>query len=452
MSVSEMNFSRRDFLRGAVIATASFAAVRDRALAMDGQMPPTEAGGEPQIPDRLIASAPVLQNAAETSIGVAFAVSADASGWVDVSTSPDMAHPRRFHSGGAGVMDVNDKVALVRVRGLEPATRYWYRAGADRIAYKTGYKMRILGVEEDDSVHSFMTLGERAEGSFCVINDTHERKDSLDAVFSKIREIKPAVVIWNGDASNCSETFDRAMDVFIRPHANHPGYAADTPYMFLNGNHDFRGRFNRRLRELMMWREAAERRGEYAELGRNFVQRLGDVALIGLDTGEDKLDTNPRFGGIFRMKEYRELQTRWLAEEIEKPAIRTARFKVAFCHIPLFDPRPEANPGDLVPADVAEGYDGDYAAWQRTCARMWTPLFEKAGVNLVVCGHQHRFRYDPPNGSRHWAQIVGGGPTIEASSMERCPTVIEGRVGHGGLCVTVHSMANGQIIFKEVFS
>ena len=84
--------------------------------------------------------------------------------------------------------------------------------------------------------------------------------------------------------------------------------------MFLNGNHDFRGRFNRRLCDLMMFREPRERDSRYAELGRNFAQRLGDIALIGLDTGEDKLDTNRHFAGIFRMAEYRELQTRWLAE------------------------------------------------------------------------------------------------------------------------------------------
>ena len=447
-------FTRRDFLRGGVMATVSFAAAQDRALAVEEevQTPPVDDPAVRLRPDRLIASAPVLQNAAETSIGVAFAVSADASGWVDVSTSPDMARPSRFYSGGSGVMDVNDKVALVRVKGLKPATCYWYRVGADRIDYQGGYKMKNLGSEVDETVHSFMTLGERAEGSFCVINDTHESKDALDAVFSKIREIKPAVVIWNGDASNCSDTIDKAMEVFIRPHENHPSYAADTPYMFLNGNHDFRGRFNRRLGDLMMWREAAERRGEYAELGRNFVQRLGDIALIGLDTGEDKLDSNPIFAGIFRMKEYRELQTRWLAEEIEKPAIKTAKFKVVFCHIPLFDSRPRANPGDLAPADVAKRYSGNYAAWQRTCARMWTPLFEKAGVQLVVCAHQHRFRYDPPAGGRTWAQIVGGGPAINPSKIENCPTLIEGRVGQEGLHITVHSMAKGQIIFNEVFA
>ena len=166
----------------------------------------------------------------------------------------------RVFSGGTGLMDVNDKVALVRIRGLKPATRYWYRIGADRIDFKGGYKMKNLGPEVDEKVHSFMTLGAAAtDGSFCVINDTHDRKPCLDRVLTKIEELKPSVVIWNGDASNSSETIETAMGIFIHTHEKHPEYAADTPLMFINGNHDFRGRFNRRLSDLMMFREPRER-------------------------------------------------------------------------------------------------------------------------------------------------------------------------------------------------
>ena len=49
------------------------------------------------------------------------------------------------------------------------------------------------------------------------------------------------------------------MGIFIHTHEKHPEYAADTPLMFINGNHDFRGRFNRRLSDLMMFREPRER-------------------------------------------------------------------------------------------------------------------------------------------------------------------------------------------------
>lgn len=433
--------SRRRFIQGASLA----------AVAGAGGAIPAQGRGETATPPSgaapgpLIVSAPVIQNAAETSAGIAFAVSADASGWVDYSTSPDLSGAVRAYSGERGLMTVDDKVAQIRLTGLRPATRYYYRVGADRIAFKGGYSMKNLGPEVDAKIHSFTTLGAAAGGSFCVINDTHAVQAALALELAKVAALKPSVVVWNGDASNTTETIDDAIGIFLRPHPSHPEYAADTPYMFLNGNHDYRGRFNRRLGELMMYREPTERKAEYAELGRNFVQRLGDVALIGLDTGEDKLDTNPLFAGLFKMKGYREQQARWLAEAIETPAVKTAKYKVAFCHIPLFDPRPDANPGDVAPADRAPEYRHDFAIWQRTCAQLWGPSLGKAGVQCVIAAHQHRFRYDAPTAERPWAQIVGGGCELGSSDPGRFPTVIEGRVENGRLVLTVYNVQSGAV-------
>ena len=440
---------RREFLRGSAlaVAAATTGCTTVEPLNCTTTEPLNRLTAEP-----LIASAPVLQNAAETSIGVSFAVSADASGWVEYSTSPDLKGAVKAFSGEHGLMTVDDKVALVRITGLTPATKYYYRIGADRIEFKGGYAMKNLGSEVDPKIHSFTTLGAAAAGTFCVINDTHNQKKALRFTLGKLAELKPSVVIWNGDASNTSETIEDAMDIFIRTHEDFPTYAADTPYMFLNGNHDFRGRFNRRLGELMMFRELGERRTEYAELGRNFVQRLGDIALIGLDTGEDKLDTNPLFAGIFKMKVYRENQARWLAEAIETEAVKTAKFKVVFCHIPLFDSDPKANPGDVAPADKAPQYTHDFAIWQRTCANLWNPYFKKAGVQLVIAAHQHQFRYDAPTADRPWAQIVGGGPDLDPAKEGRFPTVIEGKVADGNLIVTVHDVLNGKVVGEYGFA
>ena len=451
---------RREFLKGGALAVA--AATTGCATTKEESI---HCSFSPSTFTSLIASAPVLQNAAETSIGVSFAVSADASGWVEYSTSPDLKDAVRVYSGEHGLMTVDDKVALVRVTGLKPATKYYYRIGADRIEFKGGYAMKNLGSEVDPKIHSFTTLGEAAKGTFCVINDTHDQKDAIRLVLGKVAAVKPSVVLWNGDASNTSETIEDAMGIFIRTHADFPEYAADTPYMFLNGNHDFRGRFNRRLGELMMFRELGERKSEYAELGRNFVQRLGDIALIGLDTGEDKLDTNPKFAGIFKMQPYREKQARWLAEAIETPAVKTAKFKVVFCHIPLFDSDPAANPGDVAPADTAPQYKHTYAIWQRTCANLWGPSLKKAGVQLVIAAHQHRFRYDAPTADRPWAQIVGGGPELgvrkhwaadgtftTTPAPEKFPTVIEGKVEGGRLVVTVHDVLNGKVVGEYGFA
>ena len=429
--------TRREFL-GAAASTAMAA-----AGGVDG-----DAKGHPPVPPaRLIASAPVLMNAAETSVGVAFAVSADASGWVDVSLRPDMGDAVRVHSGAGAVMRVDGRFATIRVCGLRPATRYYYRIGADRIEFDDDYKRSNLGSEVDPKVRSFATLGEAAEGSFCVIQDTHSRLPIVDMVLAKLAELKPSVIVWNGDARNFYRTYRDAVGTFLRPHPKWPEYAAESPLLFLNGNHDFRGRFGLHLEELMMFREQSERHARYAGLGRNFVQRLGDIALIGLDTGEDKQDTNPILAGITRMTEYRKLQTRWLAEAIEEPAIRTAKFKVAFCHIPLFDRRANENPGDVLPADDDSRYKHPWAAWQRTCATMWGPLFAKAGVQLVVTGHQHCFRYDPPTRERPWAHMVGGGPDFVPGQSRGYPTVIEGRVRDGKLAITVHDCGNNRIVF-----
>ena len=186
---------------------------------------------------------------------------------------------------------------------------------------------------------------------------------------------------------------------------------------------------------------------------RNFAVRLGDVALIGLDTAEDKLDTNPIFAGLFTSGPYREAQTEWLRDALAQDEIRTAPYLVAICHIPLYDADPRHNPGDVAPADKDPQYSTDFAYWQRTCARMWAPLLEAAGCQLVITAHQHRYRYDAPTADRSWAQLVGGGPEMgftgsgdkRKEDPGKFPTVIEGTVQRGRLTITVHNLVTGHI-------
>ncbi len=427
--MKKSGITRREFLIGGAAAFA--------AAGMPRFVAASDATGA-SLP--LIGSAPVLMNPAERTMDVVFALNGEASGWVDIAKSPDMKGAVRVYSGEGPVMRVCDKFAVVRIAGLRPATRYWYRIGADRIELENGYKPWNRGAETDERIYSLMTLGAERDGSFCVMQDTHSVPEVVDTVFGGIAACKPSVVVWNGDARNFYRTADDAVGTFLKPHPNYPAYAAETPILFLNGNHDYRGRFALHLNDLVPFRCPIERKREYSTLGRNFVQRIGDIALIGLDTGEDKQDTNPRMGGIFRMTKYRELQTRWLTEEIEKPAVKTAKFKVAFCHIPLFDPRTNENPGDVLPDDDDPRYKHPWAAWQRTCANMWGPLFAKAGVQLVCTGHQHRYRYDAPSAERPWTHIVGG---------QR--DVIEGRVADGRLVVKVHDCENGRIVFDKEF-
>lgn len=396
---------------------------------------------------KLIVSAPMLQNYAETSIGVAFAVSDLANGYVIVGEKPDLSDGRKVLCGGYRVTELSDKVSQVRVTGLKPGTKYYYKIGADRIHYGGGYDMKILGNEEDPATYCFTTAGAGVAGTFCVINDTHVKWNSISMVMDKLAAISPSCVIWNGDASNTEETIDAQIRIFLDPEIPRKDYASQTPYMFCSGNHDNRGWANRHLEKVWMFRQPDERPSRDWDLGRNFAVRMGDIALIGLDTAEDKVDTNPRFAGLFTSDSYRKAQAVWLKDVLKRKDIASAPYIVAFCHIPLFDPDPTHNPGDIYPADTDPQYTTDFAMWQRTCAQLWGPLLDKAGCQLVVTAHQHHYRYDAPEAGRGWAQIVGGGPNLTEDGY---PTVIEGKVDGGKLSITVHNIMTGKV--QETFT
>ncbi len=436
---------RRDFIKGTAILVA--AAGASNALKAADKL--QESPGQPDVKEKpgetcskLIVSDPMLQNYAETSMGVAFGVSSLANGYVLVGEQPDLTDAVKVKSGGFRMTEINDKVIQVRLTGLKPATKYYYRVGADSINYIAGNKIKITGNEEDPRIHSFTTAGKGAKAHFCVVNDTHVHWDAIERAWDKIAALSPSCVIWNGDASNIEETIDRQIRIFIKPEIDRKDYASDLPYLFCPGNHDDRGMANRHLENVWMFRQPEERASRDWDLGRNFAVRMGDIAIIGLDTAEDKLDTNPRYAFLFKSEPYREAQVAWLEDALKRKEIASAPYLVAFCHIPLFDDDPTHNPGDIAPADTDPRYKHTFALWQRTCAKLWGPALQKAGCQLLITAHQHKYRYDAPTVDRCWSQIVGGGPELKE---EVYPTVIEGEVVGRTLKVTVHNLLTGQI-------
>lgn len=440
--------NRRDFIKKtAILSVAASAADITRATNLISPTPTTAPEASPV--GSLLASPPMLQNYAETTIGIAFAVSDLASGYVLIGKQPDLSDARKVLAGGYRTTELSDHVCQVRITGLEPATTYYYRIGADRIQYKGGYNMKNLGAEEDTHTYHFTTAGTNAHGHFCVINDTHASWKPFGLAIEKIAQLAPSCVVWNGDASNVEETIDALIRIYLKPEIERKDYATQIPYIFCPGNHDFRGMANRHLEQVWMYRQPEERHVRDWDLGRNFAVRMGEVAMIGLDTGEDKLDTNPKFAGIFQMKPYREAQTVWLRDALQRPEIASAPYLVAFCHIPLYDDNPRHNPGDIAPDDKNPRYSTDFAMWQRTCAEMWVPLLEAAHCQLVITAHQHIYKYLAPTPERPWAELIGGGPEMGKEdgkpNPRLFPTVIEGEVREGQLHINVHNLLSDNV-------
>lgn len=436
---------RRDFLKaGAAIAALSV--IDPRSL--KGET--LESREEPVVEDGpLITSSPMLQNFAPTSIGVAFCVGALANAFVKISESPLMTDAKTFKTGGFRMTEITDKVAQVRITGLKPSTKYYYTIGADKIYYKNGHSIKITGHEEDPRVYSFTTAGENSKASFCVINDTHRNHSVFETLQKTIDGISPSCVIWNGDACSSSETIEVQQEVFLQPKSARKDYASEIPYLLCPGNHEQRGMANRHLERVWMFRQQEERDSTFWDLGRNFAFRLGDIAMIGLDTAEDKVDENPKYAGLFNNGPYREAQAQWLKTVLKKKEIKKAKYIIAFCHIPLFDSRPNENPGDIHPDDTDSRFRTNYASWQRTCRDLWMPELQKAGCKLVISGHQHKYRVEHPTPDRPWTQIVGGGPKLGHKAI--FPTVIEGKIESGHLKIIIHNAENGTVLDEFQF-
>lgn len=227
---------------------------------------------------------------------------------------------------------------------------------------------------------------------FAVWNDTHRHDDTI----RQLHRVTPAAdfLVWNGDTCN---NWDDAAELI--PTLLHPGgcdISAARPVCLLWGNHDVRGPQAFRMPGLVATPE-----------GRPFYAfRSGPVAVICLHTGEDKPDNHPSFHGRAAFDALRKEQAAWLAEVIRRPEMRTAPYRVVFCHLPL-------RWTDEGPQDYAcDGYDR-FSAGSRA---LWHDLLVAWRTQVVVSGHTHRSTWIPPTADWPYAQLVGGGPELERAS------------------------------------
>ena len=441
----ESSLTRRGFIAatGALAANAAHGEDSASKASAPAPMPADPFLGTQGVP--LEVGSPCLQAPGETTMGVSWSVSGLAKGVVEYADNPEMRDAKLVRGGGYGLIPIDTSALQVRLTGLKSATRYWYRTITTPFTdYKNIYDAK-LGEPIVSAVHSFTTLGTAARAHFCMINDTHANWKSYQMIASKLKELAPTAVVWNGDATNTTQKKKTAVEIFLNPPIKDRDWSADIPAFFESGNHDFRGSWISKKEEVMLPRDPSERRGDQWDLKWNFAVRLGDMALIGLDTGEDKPDAHPKWFGLANFEPYRIAQARWLAEQFARPEIASAKFKIVFCHIPLFAaPESSDYPHDGVKIDPH-----DFAYWSRECNELWGPMLSRAGVQLVVCGHKHCFRFDPPTPTRPWAQVVGGGPELGAGN-GKFPTVVECMVDDGGLRLVVHNVSNNSIAFDQV--
>ena len=455
----DMEFNRRGFiLGGAAAAAAGCTTVGNKTgnSAVCGQVEkpgavPAEKPADPYkgtqgVP--LKVGAPCLQSAGSTSMGISWAVSGLSKGEVEYADNPGFSGSKTVKAGGYGLAPIDISSLQVRLTGLVPGKKYWYRTITTPFTDYSNIYDAKLGESVVSAAYSFTTLGETNRGKFAMICDTHGQWPSYELRAKFLKKNPPALLVWNGDATNTTQDKATAVKIFLDPPIPSADFSAGIPMSFVSGNHDYRGSWISKIDEVMLPRLPSERSGEFWDLKWNFAERLGDMALIGMDTGEDKPDAHPKWFGLANFEPYRKVQAKWLEQALSRPEIASAKYKVLFCHIPLY----------AAPDHPDYSHDGvkvdphDYAYWSRECFDLWNPIMEKGGVQLVVAAHKHRYRHDLPSPGRRWHQVVGGGHELGVCrgvpDAGRFPTVIEGAVRDGRLEVTVHDVFGNRVAEK----
>ena len=397
----------------------------------------------------LVDSLPSLQCPKEDSMTIIWTVGRPAAGFVQYGTDKDNLNQTAY-GDVFGLNAYHHRFLQIRLGNLKPNTRYYYRAVTRSFQFVNAYSFQ-QGEPVSSETYSFETPGaDKPVGTFSVINDTHNRPALLRAVGERLRKIDSDYTIWNGDLVDQFDNEQIAVDTILKPGGG--AFFTEKPILYAPGNHEYRGEWARNLSHcLAPWEQSQIPAMPIAQWGvpidpnahinpssgRNFVVRMGPLALIGLDTGEDKPDNRAEWGGLARFEPYRVWQRDWLERALQSEAVSSAKFAVAFCHIPLFDSRPEAN-GGVLPTG--------FAAFSRQSGNLWGPLLAKYGVQAVICGHTHRVRYDAPLGDRTWAQIIGGG-----SNLERDVTVIHGKAEGDTLEIVVDSVSTNEELGRWTF-
>jgi hypothetical protein len=377
-------FSRRHF-----ILSLSALAALTTGLPLQGQAPVAS------LPTAMHPPGPAtIQVVSERAVAITWAVHGACTGLVEFGSTPQLGQVA--HGAQYGLRPLASEVLSIPLHDLAPGQTIYFRTVTAPIAFPNHYAIR-RGEAVASQVRSFRlpdSVQERVR--LAVWNDTHGVEGTLTALRQATTTFGPDLVILNGD--HVPDQFKVPGDLASTFLTEARGVASSRwPTLQVRGNHEARGPL---AYELPRYSPPQEGTGYHSLL------RLGPVALLTLDTGEDK-EGPETYGGLGEFTAYREVQARWLGRAIQEPRFLSAPFRLACCHIPLRW-RDADDPGAVC-------LDG---------ARRWGALLAKAGVQAVISGHTHAFWHHPPTGAQPFHQIVGGGPETSCTDWSPTPATL----------------------------
>lgn len=331
--------------------------------------------------DKIFRMKPYLQNPVGNGITVMWETTVPAYCWVEYGT--DTTQLKRARTIVDGQVVCNNYLHKIRIDGLQPGQKYYYRVCSQEILLYQAYK-KVFG-NTAQSAFSEFTLPATDTDSFTavVFNDLHQHTQTFRALCQQIKNVNYDFVVFNGDCVDDPVDHNQATS-FISELTE--GVCGDRiPTFFMRGNHEIRNAYSIGLRD------------HYDYVGDRTYGSFnwGDTRIVMLDCGEDKPDDHWVYYGLNDFTQLRNEQVDFLKKELSSKEFKKAGKRVLIHHIPLY------------------GNDG-----KNLCANLWTKLLEKAPFNISLNAHTHKYAYHPKDElGNNYPVIIGGGYKMDGATV-----------------------------------
>lgn len=247
----------------------------------------------PCFPYRLTSHPIVIDNGENYS--VVFATNDIGTGYIEYSYN---GKNYKVYDENNGRLNGDSKIHTISVpyEHLEGNT---YRIGSKMVIDELSYGGR-MGAEKISEEYKFSSMKGNAEQNYLMISDWHTHLSKAKKAIENVGEYGGVIML--GDSSpgiNFEEEVIRNIIEFGGEITK-----GSMPIIFARGNHETRGRYAGKLAD---------------DLGMDkfyFTVDTGDYTFLILDSGEDKTDNHPEYGGMVNYEQYREDMVKWLEKEV----------------------------------------------------------------------------------------------------------------------------------------
>lgn len=359
---------------------------------------------------------PYLQNLKETEVSIVWITDKPSIGWVELAPNDGThfyAKERiKFYDTTNGVKNTS-LLHCVKISGLKPATTYRYRVYSTEVINHKGNEIQYgntIGLDVwQSNPPSFRTNDlSKNETSFLMINDIHGQTDKMINLLNIGNVKNKDLVFFNGDMLSILKSEEEIFTGFMD--ASIDIFAKEIPMYYARGNHETRGLFATSFQNYFSPKEPFL----------YYILRQGPICFIVLDTGEDKPDSDIEYYGITDYDRYRSEQAEWLKNIVETNEYKSAKFKIVICHMP--------------PGPKEQMWHG-----QQEILNKIVPILNKAKVDVMLCGHLHKYIFEDKNEEIEFPII------INSNNM-----VLTGKADNNNLIFEVRDL-NGKVVDKITY-